>query len=62
MECLHKREGGVYQEIFLGVRFTSERGGGAGASVWNCVKDNIIKEMEQCKAIQLHGFDYKRFV
>ena len=32
-----------------------------GSIVWNCVKDNIIKEKEGYKDIGLRGFDYKLF-
>ena len=32
-----------------------------GNIVWTCAKDNIIKENEDCKAIELHGFDYKLY-
>ena len=28
---------------------------------WVCVKDNIIKEKEYYKAIEICGFDYKLF-
>ena len=28
---------------------------------WVCVKDNIIKEKEYYKAIEICGFDYKSF-
>ena len=28
---------------------------------WTCVKDNIIKKKDQCKAIVLHGFGSKLF-
>ena len=29
--------------------------------VWTCVKDNIIEEKEDYKAVGLRGFDYKLF-
>ena len=29
--------------------------------VWTCVKDNIINEKEEYKAIGLRGFDYRLF-
>ena len=32
-----------------------------GNIVWTCVKDNIIKENEDYKAIGLYGFGYKLF-
>ena len=32
-----------------------------GSIVWTCVKDHIIDEKEQNKAIGLCGFDYKLF-
>ena len=32
-----------------------------GNIVWNCVKNNIIKEQEYYKYIGLRGFDYKLF-
>ena len=28
---------------------------------WTCVKDHIINEKEDCKTIELRGFDYKLF-
>ena len=32
-----------------------------GNSVWTCVKDNIIEEMQDYEAIGLHRFAYKLF-
>ena len=32
-----------------------------GNIFWTCVKDNVIKEKEDYKAIGLCGFDYKLF-
>ena len=32
-----------------------------GGIVWTFVKNNIIKENEDCEAIKIHGFDYKIF-
>ena len=32
-----------------------------GNIIWNCVKDNTIKENEEYESIGLHGFDYKIF-
>ena len=32
-----------------------------GGIVWTCVKDNIIKEKEDCKYIGLCGFYYTLF-
>ena len=32
-----------------------------GNIIWTCVKYNITKEKDQCKAIGLRGFDYKLF-
>ena len=32
-----------------------------GNIIWNCVKDNTIKENEEYESIGLRGFDYKIF-
>ena len=55
MVYINKRVGGFDKEISFGVCSASEMGN----IVWTCVKDNIIEETEEYKAIGLHGFDYK---
>ena len=32
-----------------------------GNIIWNCLKDNIIEEKDEYKAIEINGFDYKLF-
>ena len=51
------KKNGVDKERFFGVHSTSNMEG----VVWNCVKDHIIDEKEDCKTIGLRGFDYKLF-
>ena len=52
-----KREREFDKYIFL-VAITHKKGGNI---VWNCVKDNIIKDNEDYKAIGICAFDYKLF-
>ena len=57
MVYLQTIEIGVDKEIFL-VSFTHPKGGNI---VWACVEDNIVKEKDQHKYIEPHGFGYKLF-
>ena len=57
MGGIHEIEVGVDKEVFFGGIYVSGRGG----VVWDCVKDNVVGEKEEYKAIGLYGFYYKLF-
>ena len=46
----------INREFLVVVTYT--KGGGI---VWTCVKDNVVGEKGEYKAIGLSGFDYKLF-
>ena len=51
------KKNGVDKERFFGVHSTSNMEG----VVWNCVKDHIIDEKDNYKAVVIRGFDSKLF-